>query len=73
MVHRYNYGCGRSFKSCEHCEHPTGNPENEYGEIVCNDCLDNSAEAAWERFCEAFHGGEIKTLREQQIQAQKFK
>jgi hypothetical protein len=71
MAHRYNYGCGRSFKSCEHCEHPTGNPENEYGEIICNDCLDNSAEAAWERFCSNYEGP--LPLIEQQIQARRLK
>ena len=58
---------------CDCCDDATSNAEDEYGEIVCDNCLQNRAEAAYERFCEDFHGGEIVTLREQQEAARKFK
>jgi len=55
---------------CDKCEAPTANPENDYGEFICDDCEQNAAEAAWERFCENFHGGsDPLTIREQHIAA----
>lgn len=61
---------------CDKCDAPTANPENEYGEFVCEDCLQNASEAAWERHCEAFHDGgatQFRSLRDQQIDAMKLK
>lgn len=61
---------------CDRCDCPTDAPENEYGEHVCDDCEQNRAEAAYERLCEDFHDGgstQFQTLREQQIEALKFK
>jgi hypothetical protein len=61
---------------CESCNAPTKNPEDEYGEFVCDDCMQSRAELAYERHCEAFHdGGSIsfRTLRDQQIEAIKLK
>jgi hypothetical protein len=42
---------------CDVCDDPTMNPEDDYGEFVCDSCRDNRAEAAWERHCEDFHDG----------------
>lgn len=45
-------------------------------EVWCHSCADNAAEAAYERFCEAFHDGgdtSFKTLQQQQIDAMKLK
>jgi hypothetical protein len=50
--------------------------ENEYGEFICDDCEQNKAEAAYERFCEDFHDGgatQFKTLQQQQIEAKRMK
>lgn len=59
---------------CERCSWVTTNPENEYGEFICDDCEQNAAEAAWERYCENFYGGsDPLTIREQQIEARRFK
>lgn len=61
---------------CEVCDSTTGVSENEYGEDICDNCLQNRAEAAYERQCEAFHDGgstQFKSLRDQQIEAQKLK
>ena len=59
---------------CEFCELLTINPEDEYGQFVCDNCEQNKAEAAWERQCEDFHGGAGPLpLIEQQRQALKFK
>jgi ribosomal protein L37AE/L43A len=59
---------------CRDCDNDTVNPMNEYGEFVCDDCVQNEAEAAYERQCEAFHGGGGPLpLIEQQRQALKFK
>ncbi len=59
---------------CDACNAPTCEPENEYGEFICKDCQQNRAEAAYERYCEAFHGGGgPMTLREQQIAALRLK
>jgi hypothetical protein len=63
---------------CDRCDSQTANPENEYRENICDNCLQNAAEAAWERHCEDFHDGgstapwpDIERLR--QIEAQKLK
>lgn len=62
--------------ACETCDGVTRNPENEYGEHICDGCLDNAAERAWERHCEAFHDGgavQFRSLQDQQIEARRFK
>jgi hypothetical protein len=55
---------------CDICDDPTTNPEDDYSEFVCDNCLQNRAEAAWERHCEDCGA---PTLLEQQIAAMKFK
>jgi len=48
--------------------------ENEFGEIICDDCEQNAAEAAWDRFCGNFYGGnDPLTIREQQEAARRLK
>ena len=43
---------------CDRCQAGCSlRPENEYGEIICDNCEQNAAEAAWERHCEDFHDG----------------
>ncbi len=66
----------RSCNFCDCCDGPCAAPENEYGEFICENCEQNRAEAAYERFCADFHDGgatQFKSLREQQIEALKFK
>jgi hypothetical protein len=47
---------------------------SEDGEFLCGDCLQNRAERAWERQCQRYYGGEGPSpLRDQQIEARKFK
>lgn len=61
---------------CEKCEAPTTNPENEYGEFICESCEQNAAEDAYERYCEDFHDGgstQFRSLLDQQIEAMKLK
>lgn len=63
---------------CEKCEQTADKivSENEFGEMVCEECEQNAAERAWDRFCEDFHdGGDVsfKSLQQQQIEAQKLK
>lgn len=61
---------------CEKCGTLTANPENDYGEFICDDCEQNAAEAAYERFCSDFHDGgntSFRTLRDQQIEARRLK
>lgn len=60
---------GKGCIVCEACEAPTNNPEDAYGEHICDDCLQNRDEAAWERHCTTDH----TTLRDQQIAALRFK
>lgn len=77
MHARYRKGGGvmTSF-ICDACEAPTTNPEDDYGEHVCDSCLDNAAEAAYERHCEAFHDGgatQFVTLAQRQAEARKLK
>jgi len=69
--------CDRGDKfRCDVCGFATANPENEYAEHVCDNCLQNRAERAWERHCEAFHDGgatQFRSLQDQQIEARKLK
>jgi transcription initiation factor TFIIIB Brf1 subunit/transcription initiation factor TFIIB len=61
---------------CEKCEGPCTNPEDEFGEFVCTQCVENAAEAAYDRHMESFHDGGStawKTLQEQQAEAWKLK
>jgi Histidine kinase len=46
-------------KKCDRCDHlvPKYTVEDAYGEFVCDSCDQNEAEAAYERYCEAFHDG----------------
>lgn len=60
---------------CDECDAPA-TEENAAGEILCDSCLTNRAELAWERHCEAFHDGgstQFKSLLQQQIEARKLK
>ena len=61
---------------CIRCGELTINPEDDYGEFVCDNCRENEAEAAYERLCEDFHDGgstRFVTLLQQQIEARKLK
>jgi ribosomal protein L37AE/L43A len=61
---------------CNTCDCRTLNFENEYGEFICDDCIQNAAEAAYERHCEAFHDGgstQFISLQQQQIEARRLK
>lgn len=64
---------------CERCEcfvAASKVSENDYGEFVCDDCEQNAAEAAYERFCADFHDGgntSFKSLQQQQIEARRLK
>lgn len=61
---------------CDNCGELTINREDEYGEFVCDNCLQNRAEAAYERYCEAFHDGgadNFVTLAQRQESARRFK
>ena len=60
---------------CEKCQGPCDRPENDYGEFICQNCVDNANEAAAERQYETYHdgGSGFRTLREQQIAAWKLK
>ena len=65
-------------KKCDRCDHlvPDYTVEDAYGELVCDSCDQNEAEAAYERHCEAYHDGgstQFISLREQQIAARKLK
>jgi hypothetical protein len=42
---------------CEKCDRPCDLSENDYGEFICQSCVDNQAESAWERHIESFHDG----------------
>lgn len=61
---------------CDCCGDLTVNPEDDYGEFICESCLENAAEAAWERHCEDFHdGGSTRfiSLEQRQADARRFK
>ena len=59
--------------TCDACGDQTTNPEDDYCEHVCDTCLDNRNERAWERHCTSAFGGSDGDLRQQQINALKFK
>jgi hypothetical protein len=42
---------------CEKCAVLTDNMPDDNDEIHCDDCLQNAAEATYERHCEAYHDG----------------
>lgn len=61
---------------CEECGTMTANPENDYGEHICDSCLDNAAEREGMRQYEDFHDGgsvKFKPLIQLQIEAMKLK
>jgi len=61
---------------CDRCGNLTIAPENDYGEFICMPCLENEAEAAWERHCEDFHDGgctRFNSLEQQQEAARRLK
>jgi hypothetical protein len=61
---------------CDECNHPAHMAENEYGEFICEDCLQNKAEADYERYCEDFHDGgctSFNSLEQQQADARRLK
>lgn len=61
---------------CDQCDCETINPENDYGEFICEGCEQNAAEAAYERHCEDFHDGgctRFNSLQQQQIEARRLK
>jgi hypothetical protein len=65
-------------KKCDRCDQPVPEytVEDDYGELVCDDCDQKASEAAYERLCEDFHDGgstRFTTLLEQQIAARKLK
>lgn len=60
--------------TCDRCDAPCSEPEDEFGEFLCSDCEQNIAERGWERFCSDFYGGDQPfTLREQLEAARKLK
>lgn len=66
----------RSANPCDKCDAPTANPEDDYGEFICDECMSNRAEAAYERHQESYHDGGAtswRSLRDQQIEAMKLK
>lgn len=65
-----------TFFICDTCSATTLNQENDYGEHVCDNCEQNAAELAYERYCEDFHDGgstRFVSLLDQQVEAMKFK
>lgn len=61
---------------CLHCQRDTSNLPNDDSEIVCDDCEQNAAEAAYGRYCEAFHDGgalQFRSLEQQRAEARRFK
>lgn len=65
-----------AYNACDKCDASTINPENDYGEFICDNCEQNAAESAWERHCEDFHdGGSTRfiTLEQQQEAARRLK
>jgi len=62
--------------ACEKCERPCELPENDNGEFICQSCVDNANEAAYERHIESFHDGgatKWRSLAEMQMEARKLK
>lgn len=65
-------------RKCDHCEVAIEENdliyERDLDEYWCDNCLDNRAEAAWERHNESLmENGPGPTLLEQQIEARKLK
>lgn len=66
---------------CDKCDRAIDTDEDpdcftEFDSIRCESCRENEAEAAYERFCEAFHDGgdtSFKSLQQQQIEARRLK
>lgn len=61
---------------CDKCGTLTTQPEDDYGEFICVDCLQNAEEAAWERHCEDFHDGgstRFNSYQQQQEAARRLK
>lgn len=61
---------------CECCETPTKLYVDEIDAYLCDNCAQNLAEAAWERYVEDFHDGgstRFKSLEQQQAEARKLK
>ena len=61
---------------CDRCGEDCFNPENEYGEFICESCEQNAAERAYERHYADFHDGcanQFKSLQQQQIEARRLK
>lgn len=59
---------------CETCDSDFHVAENEFGEFICENCEQNAAERAWDRFCDKFYGGsDPLTIREQSIHARRLK
>jgi len=61
---------------CQKCACPCERPEDDYGEFICQSCVDNANEAAYERHIASFHDGgatQWKTTAQQQIEARRLK
>ena len=61
---------------CGYCDYLTSNPEDDFGEFICDNCQQNREEAAYERYCEDFHDGGSswpKSLLELQVDARRLK
>lgn len=54
---------------CDKCDTPNANPENDYGEFVCDNCEQNAAEAAYDRHQESLISGDTPTFRETYLAA----
>ena len=64
--------------TCDECDAPTCTAfdEDEFGEIICDDCRQAANERAWERHCESFHDGgatQWLSLAEHQAAAKRLK
>jgi hypothetical protein len=63
---------------CDKCENwfEDGLLNADGEDIICDNCAQNAAEAAYERHCEDFHDGgstKFNSLLDQQIEARKLK
>lgn len=60
---------------CTNCEKLAPDASDD-GDELCENCIQNRAERAYERYCEDFHDGgstRFNSLRDQQIAAMKLK
>jgi hypothetical protein len=60
---------------CEDCGIEAEDATND-GDSLCEDCVQNRAERAWERHCEDFHDGgctRFNSLEQQQADARRLK